>query len=75
MVLVDRCLPAIRFKGESICARGVKMKDRYRKLSFITDIGGMKSTIGELRGKGFPKQPKLNKAYTPTPDDPVFNET
>jgi len=52
-----------------------KMKDRYRKFSFITDFGGMKSAIGELKGKGYPKQPKLNKVYVTVDDDPVFDET
>lgn len=37
-----------------------RMTDRYRRLSFLTDIEGMKSAIGEMRGKFFPNQPLLN---------------
>ncbi|MEW5735317.1 MAG: epoxyqueuosine reductase [Thermodesulfobacteriota bacterium] len=33
----------------------------YRRLSLLTDIRGMKSSIGEMRGLFFPPQPKLNK--------------
>ncbi len=51
-----------------------KMKDHYRKLSFITDLGGMKSAIGELRGLGHPKQPQLSGAFQPQPGDPVLDE-
>ncbi len=50
------------------------MKDRYRRFSFLTDIGGMKNAIGEMKGKGFPKQPRLNKEYEAGADDPVFDE-
>ncbi|MBU4315845.1 MAG: epoxyqueuosine reductase [Proteobacteria bacterium] len=50
------------------------MKDRYRRFPMVTDIAGMKSAIGEMHGKGFPKQPPLNKNYTPTGSDPELNE-
>lgn len=53
---------------------GRKQRTGYRKLSFITDIRGIKSAIGELRGVGYPKQPKLNKDYRRKDSDPVFNE-
>ncbi len=49
-------------------------KTGYRKCSFITDIRGIKSAIGEMRGWGFPRQPKLNKDYLPKDDDLIFNE-
>ncbi len=51
-----------------------RMKHRYRRFSYLTDIGGIKSAIGELKGKGFPKQPQLDTVYSPKPDDPVFDE-
>jgi len=51
-----------------------RMKDRYRRLSYLTDIGGMMNAIGEMKGKGFPKQPRLNTEYRARFDDPVFNE-
>ena len=38
-----------------------KMQTRYRRFSQITDVGGIKSAIGEMRGLGYPKQPVLNK--------------
>jgi epoxyqueuosine reductase len=38
-----------------------KMQDRYRRFSFLSDIEGMKNAIGEMKGKFFPKQPKLNQ--------------
>ncbi|MCU0615069.1 MAG: epoxyqueuosine reductase [Desulfobacterales bacterium] len=52
----------------------MKMKDRYRKVSFITDFRGIKNAIGELRGWGHPPQPKFNAGYQRTLDDPVLNE-
>ncbi len=38
------------------------VRKSYRKLSFITDIRGIKNAIGEMKGKGHPKQPQLNKS-------------
>lgn len=32
-----------------------KMKDRYRRFPAISDWGGIKSAVGELRGMGYPK--------------------
>jgi len=49
-------------------------KTGYRKCSFITDIRGIKNAIGEMRGWGFPRQPRLNKDHSPKDDDPIFNE-
>lgn len=46
----------------------------YRKLSYITDFRGIKSAIGELKGWGFPKQPKLNKSKIKEQHELVFNE-
>jgi epoxyqueuosine reductase len=37
------------------------MKDRYRRVSFLSDIEGMKNALGEMHGKFFPKQPVLNQ--------------
>jgi len=37
------------------------MKDRYRRVSFLSDIEGMKNAIGEMRGMFFPLQPALNQ--------------
>jgi hypothetical protein len=46
----------------------------YRKLSFITDIRGIKNAIGEMKGKGHPHQPKLNTGHVPADDEPVLDE-
>ena len=51
-----------------------KMKDRYRRYPYLTDISGIKSAIGEAKGFGFPKQPRLNKEYLPTESDPALTE-
>jgi hypothetical protein len=52
-----------------------KMKDRYRRFSFLTDIGGIKSAIGEAKGIGFPEQPVLNKTYkSGNAADPIVDE-
>ena len=51
-----------------------KMKNRYRRFSFITDIGGMKSAFGELRGRGHPEQPRLNKDHVHADNEPVLDE-
>jgi len=51
-----------------------KMKNRYRLISMVSDIGGIRSTIGEMRGLGHLRQPGLNKAPVPRHGDPVFNE-
>ncbi|MFA5079402.1 MAG: epoxyqueuosine reductase [Dehalococcoidia bacterium] len=46
----------------------------YKRLSFITDIRGIKSALGEMKGKGHPRQPGLNRDYSPSPSDPVLDE-
>ncbi len=51
-----------------------KMKTRYRRASQFTDIGGIVSAIGEMRGLGYPKQPRLNKAATGRERDSGFDE-
>jgi len=48
--------------------------DQYRKFSWLTDLRGIKSAIGELRGLGYPKQPKLNKAVANETDHEHMNE-
>lgn len=39
----------------------VKMQSRYRRFSYLSDIEGIRSSLGELKGIGFPKQPRLIK--------------
>ncbi|WP_457553824.1 epoxyqueuosine reductase [Desulfobacula sp.] len=51
-----------------------KMRDRYRKFAYVSDIAGIVNSIGEMHGKGFLKQPKLNKNFVKQPDSPVFHE-
>jgi hypothetical protein len=36
-----------------------KMKDGYRRFSFLTDMGGIMNALGEMRGIGHPSQPVL----------------
>jgi epoxyqueuosine reductase len=50
------------------------MKNRYRRFPYLSDWAGIKSAIGEMRGLGFPKQPKLNTAHVRQEDEPEFNE-
>jgi epoxyqueuosine reductase len=50
------------------------VRNSYRRLSFITDVRGIKNAIGEMKGRGHPKQPELNKNYVPGKDDRVLNE-
>lgn len=42
-----------------------RMKSRYRALSQITDIGGIMNALGEMRGVGFPEQPRLHRSAAP----------
>ena len=51
-----------------------KMRTRYRRLSQITDLGGIKSAIGEMRGLGYPKQPVLDKGGRDRGSDSTFDE-
>lgn len=39
-----------------------KMKNKYRRFSYITDIPGIKTSLFDMLGIGFPKQPKLDKS-------------
>jgi epoxyqueuosine reductase len=55
-----------------------RMKDRYRRLSFLTDIGGMKNALGEMRGLFLPDQPVLDRLARrpdPLPDEVWFART
>jgi epoxyqueuosine reductase len=52
-----------------------RMKDRYRRFSFLSDVEGMKNAIGEMRGLFFPEQPRLNRNPSPLPDAPPLDET
>jgi len=45
-----------------------KMNTRYRRFPAVSDWMSIKSTIGELRGIGYPRQPKLNTRITPETD-------
>jgi epoxyqueuosine reductase len=38
-----------------------RIKERYRRFSFLSDIGGMKNALGEMRGLFLPEQPVLNR--------------
>lgn len=42
-----------------------RLQTRYRHLPALSDIAGMKSAVGEMRGIGHPKQPRLNKEAGP----------
>jgi hypothetical protein len=46
----------------------------YRRLSIITDVRGIKSAIGEMKGKGHPRQPELNNGWAGAPGDAVLDE-
>ena len=59
-----------------------RMAHRYRRFSYLSDIEGAKSAIGEMRGLFFPPQPVLNKTGlnkspgTPfRPDEAWFEKT
>ena len=51
-----------------------KMKSRYRKLSLVSDIGGIMNALGEMRGLGHPKQPILNRQSASATSEPALNE-
>ncbi|MDO9263258.1 MAG: epoxyqueuosine reductase [Desulfosalsimonadaceae bacterium] len=51
-----------------------RMKDRYRRVSFLSDVEGMKNAIGEMRGMFFPEQPSLNPDARPGISGPVPDE-
>jgi hypothetical protein len=50
------------------------MKERYRRISFLSDIEGMKNAIGEMRGMFFPKQPVLNQDARLGDQDSLLDE-
>jgi hypothetical protein len=50
------------------------MKERYRRISFLSDIEGIKNAIGEMRGMFFPKQPVLNQDARLGDQDPLLDE-
>ena len=50
-----------------------KPRTRYRRFSYLSDWRGIKSAIGELRGLGYPPQPKLNPHHAPGPGDPALD--
>lgn len=52
----------------------IKMKKRYRKFSWLSDIGGLMNAIGEMKGIGHPKQPRLNASNRAGREDPVPDE-
>jgi len=51
------------------------MEDRYRRLSFITDMGGIKSALGEMWGLFFPRQPVLNRDKSSEKKGRTFDES
>ena len=52
-----------------------RMKDRYRRFSYLSDIEGIKNAIGEMKGMFFPKQPLLNqKAHSACLETPPDEE-
>ncbi len=55
-------------------AKRSKLKNRYRKFSYLTDVGGIMNAIAEMRGFGYPRQPRLNKIHTRPPGAPAFDE-
>src|SRR5271157_5385579 len=67
----------------SLCSRSAwrhtvatrrRMKDRYRRFAALTDVGGIKSAIGEAKGFFFPKQPRFNKECAAGPGDRIPDE-
>ncbi|MEA4847234.1 MAG: YhfC family glutamic-type intramembrane protease [Clostridiaceae bacterium] len=41
-----------------------KARNSYRRFSYITDVPGIKTSLLNMRGIGFPKQPRLNKGIS-----------
>ena len=52
-----------------------KMEKGYRKFAFATDVSGISNSIGEMKGKGFPKQPKLNRSSETEQKSNSFDES
>lgn len=51
-----------------------RMEHRYRRFSWLSDLGGIKCALAEMRGLGMPKQPRLVRDYKRRPHDPAFDE-
>jgi epoxyqueuosine reductase QueG len=51
-----------------------RMTDHYRRFSWLSDWRGIKTALGEMRGMGYPPQPKLNLEPRMDPDEPAFDE-
>lgn len=51
-----------------------RMKDQYRRFSWLLDWRGIKSAVGELRGMWYPTQPELDRKHRAGPDEPDFDE-
>jgi len=51
-----------------------RMERRYRRFSWLTDVGGIKSAVAEMRGLGMPRQPKLCHDRRSLPGDPAVDE-
>ncbi len=48
-------------------------RNRYHRLSFLADIRGIRSALGEMRGMGFPLQPRFSAGYGPREGPPAFD--
>ncbi|MDD5224813.1 MAG: epoxyqueuosine reductase [bacterium] len=49
-------------------------RNKYRRFSFLSDWRGIKNALGEMRGIGHPRQPKLNLDRASASVDPTFDE-
>jgi len=50
-----------------------RLENQYRRFPWLTDIGGIKNAIGEMRGLGYPRQPRLNTASIGQEAEPLFD--
>ncbi|HUT52171.1 MAG TPA: epoxyqueuosine reductase [bacterium] len=46
-----------------------KTRTRHRRFSWLSDWRGIKSALGEMRGRGYPPQPRLNRDHAPAPGE------
>lgn len=51
-----------------------KMRNKYRRFSYLTDIPGIKTSLFDMLGVGFPKQPKLDKNYLTKSNGEIYDE-
>lgn len=51
-----------------------KIINKYRRFSYLTDFPGMKTSLFDMWGIGFPKQPKLDKSYPVKIKGEIYNE-